>query len=129
MTVVDGTPSSLADRLRAALNTANMDDFAQLLSEDVTWGDVNHPRGCRNRPQVLAIFRRNLLEGASARVDELVSGTRGILVVLDVTWPPRSSHGFEQIVHQVYFVRDGLVTEICGFEDRETAMRAIGAPV
>jgi ketosteroid isomerase-like protein len=126
MTFDEGTPS-LADRLRAALNTANLDDFAHLLSENVTWGDVNDPRGCRNRAEVLAIFRRNLVEGASASIDELVSGTRGILVVLGVTWPPHSRHGEHQMVHQVYFVSDGLITEIRGFDDRDTAIRAIDA--
>jgi hypothetical protein len=54
-------------------------------------------------------------------------GREGILVVLNVTRPPHSAQGDARLIHQVYYVRDELITEIRGFENRETAMRAIAA--
>ena len=69
----------LADRLRAALDTRDLDAFGTLLSDDVRWGSDDHPRACRNRSNVLATFARIMSEGAEGAISELAVETEGIL--------------------------------------------------
>ena len=55
-------------------------------------------------------------------------GVRGIAAQLDVRWPEHSDTPPDQISYaQVYVVRDGLVTEIHGHPDMDSAVAAISA--
>ncbi|MHB1519572.1 MAG: nuclear transport factor 2-like protein [Acidimicrobiales bacterium] len=78
----------LAHRLRAALDSRDLDAFGTLLSDDVRWGSDDHPRACRNRSDVLATFARLMSEGAEGVITELAVGAKGILCGLAVAWPP-----------------------------------------
>jgi hypothetical protein len=93
----------------------------------VTWGDVGHPRGCRNRSDVLATFGQLLNTGVDGRITELKTGTAGILCGLTVEWPegdPRAADSSS--LFQVYMVWDGQIYQIRRFDDREFAAEAAG---
>lgn len=118
--------SSLARRLSLALASRDLDALGELLSDDVTWGDVTHPRACHNRSDVLATFSRMLDVGVNGDVTELATGSEGILVGLEVTWPEDSPRESETSLYQVYLVRDDLIVEIRRFDDRTSAARVAG---
>lgn len=112
---------ALAGQVRAALESADLTAYKNLLAPDVHWGPPDSPRwGCHNREQVLAWYKTARRKGVRAKVTEVVVGRGSLLVGLDVT-------GREDSVRwQVLQVRDdGLITDICGFENRnEAAARA-----
>jgi ketosteroid isomerase-like protein len=118
--------SSLAQRLSLALASRNLDALGELLSDDVRWGDDTHPRACRNRGDVLATFSRMLDFGVSGNVTELATGSKGILVGLEVTWPEDSPRESETNLFQVYLVRDDHIVEIRRFDDRTSAASVAG---
>ena len=118
--------SSLARRLSLALASRDLDALGELLSDDVTWGDVTNPRRCRNRSDVLATFSRLLDFGVSGNITEIATGSRGILVGLEVTWPEDSPRESDTSLFQVYLVRDDKIVEIRRFDDRTSAARVAG---
>jgi hypothetical protein len=75
----------LAGQVQAALQTADLTGYRELLDPNVTWGapdDMNS--GCRNRDQVLAWYRRGRAKGVRADVIETVVRNDKILVGLSV---------------------------------------------
>ena len=72
-------PASLVDQVRDALASRDLDAFGALLTDDVRWGDENHPRGCKNRADVLKTFSRGMSEGMDGAASELERGSNGIL--------------------------------------------------
>jgi ketosteroid isomerase-like protein len=117
---------SLADQVRRAFNTHDLDTFGALLSHDVRWGDADHPRGCRNRSDVLATFARLLDSGVDGSITELVTGTDGILCALRVEWPTDDPRAWDRSLYHVYLVRDGRICEIQRYDDRASAAGAAG---
>lgn len=115
----------LTDQVRTALETRDLDAFGALLSEDVRWGDDDHPRRCRNRSDVLATFRRLMDEGAEADITELVAGTAGLLCGLVVKLSG-AGHPSERRLFHVYLVGDDRIIEIQPYEDRAPAAIAAG---
>lgn len=118
---------TLADRVREAFASRDLGALGSLLADDVRWGDDDQPRACRNRAQVLATFEQGLGEGADGSITEIETGPAGILCAIEVTWPEGRA-GRTQLFH-VYVVRDGLISEIRRFDDRESAARAAGLAV
>jgi ketosteroid isomerase-like protein len=116
----------LADRLRAALGSRDLDAFGTLLSDDVRWGSDDHPRACRNRSDVLATFDRLMSEGAEGAITELAVGTEGILCGLAVSWPTPSQHPDDRKLFHAYLVRGGRIVEIQRYDDRDSAAEAAG---
>lgn len=116
---------ALALRVRASLESRDLFAFGELLSDDVRWGDAKHPRACHNRSQVLATFRRALVNGLDGSINELEVGTKGILCGLNVTWPQGAPRTGESIYH-VYLVRDNLISAIQRYDDRVAAAIAAG---
>jgi RimJ/RimL family protein N-acetyltransferase/ketosteroid isomerase-like protein len=116
----------LADQVREALNTADLDALAELLDPAVRWGPPGHPvPPGRSRAEALARYRRGRDIGARARVTEtLVAGDK-ILVGLKVTNPARvaaRAGAGEASRWQVLTVGgDGRITAITAFPDREQA--------
>lgn len=114
----------IAGQVQAALQTADLTGYRELLDPNVTWGapDDMNP-GCRNRDQVLAWYRRGRAKGVRADVFETVVRNDKILVGLSIVGDqapsdPRSDTNRWQILT----VRDGLVADIRGFEERDAAM-------
>ena len=119
-------PASLTNQLREALASRDLEAFGALLSDDVRWGDDSHPRGCRNRSEVLKTFARALSTGVDGTVSELESGTQGILCRFDVTRPGDDPRSDDVDVFHVYLVSDGQIVQILRFFDRESAANAAG---
>lgn len=118
---------ALATRLCTAFNARDIDALRSLLAEDATWGD--DPDGeafCDGRDAVIEHVKELLDAGIEATMVETATGARGIAVRLQVEWPdadgPRPAG---PTVHQAYMVSDGLVTEIHGHDDEESALAAI----
>ena len=116
----------LAARVRVAFVERDLDAFGALLSDDVRWGDDNHPRRCRSRSDVVATFQRVMAEGAEADIAEVTAGTKGILCGLSVRSLGTERRSQERMLFHVYVVRDNEIIEIQRFDDRDSAARAAG---
>lgn len=112
--------AELAEKVKAALESADIDAYRELLAPDVHWGPPDSPEwGCHNRNEVLAWYKEARRTGMSATVTEVVAGPECLLVGLEV------SGRDEPLRWQVLRVRDGLISDIAGFDDRaEAAARA-----
>jgi len=117
---------SLAERLRHAYEERDLDQLAPLLAEDVTWGDVTHPRGCRNKAEVLATFAAVMSGGVEGEVTELSVGAHGLLCALALRWPEGHERADRLVLFHVYLLRDGLIGEIVPFDERGPAALAAG---
>jgi len=129
MSVEQQALEELADRLRAALDSADVDAVGELLQRLLFWGPPDDPTPpCRNRDQVLAWYGRGRAEGVRARVTEVVVGSDKILIGLKVV-PRRSARGGgESDRWQVWTVSGGLAVDIRGFDDRAEAAARAGVP-
>jgi ketosteroid isomerase-like protein len=116
----------LAERVRQAFAAHDLHAFGAILSDDVTWGDVDTPEGCRNRRDVLATFARVLDQGVDGRITELETGSAGILCGLAVTWPAGDPRADVKGIFHVYMVRGGQIYQIRRYDDRASAAEAAG---
>jgi hypothetical protein len=118
---------TIAERVKAALESGDLGAIAALLDPDVRWGPPDDPDGgCINRGQVLDFWRRARDAGARAAVTQVVEGPGTLLVGLKVTgMAPTEERGTDTERWQVLRLANGLVTDIRGFDDRaEAAARA-----
>jgi SnoaL-like domain len=114
----------IADQVRGALESADLAAYAHLLDPDVRWGAAgDRTFGCQNRSQVLSWYQRGHDAGVRAEVTEtVVSGDR-ILVGLRVAGRDDADDPYRW---QVLTVRDGLVVDIAGYDNRTDAADAAG---
>ena len=114
------TTAELADKVRVALESADLDAYEELLAPDVHWGPPDSPQwGCHNRNEVLSWYKTARRNGMSANVTEVVAGPDSLLVGLAVSGREPS------LRWQVLRVKDGLIVDIAGYDDRtEAASRA-----
>jgi hypothetical protein len=113
------TAASIADRVRAALDAADLDQMATLLSADVHWGAPDDPTPpCRNRRQVLRWYEEGRAAGRRGTVTDVEVHGNALLVGL------RLDTGDER--WQVMRVGPDGVNDIRGFEDRAAAMAKLG---
>jgi hypothetical protein len=126
MTSTTASQPSIANRLRGALTSRDLEAFGALLSDDVQWGDDNHPNKCRNRADVLATVTRALLTGVDGTLIELQAGTKGIFCQYDVSRPAGDLRAGERSLFHVYLVRDNHIYLIRSFDDRAPAAKAAG---
>jgi hypothetical protein len=125
------TAGAIAERVRTALESADLTAFAELLDPNVRWGapDDRAP-GCQNRDQVLAWYRRGRAAGVRARVSEMVVHGDKILVALKVVGNRAAEEqGGEADRWQVLTIRGSHVVDIRGFEERSDAVARVGAPL
>ena len=109
------TAAGIADRVRFALDNADLEEFAALLSPDVHWGapgDANPP--CQNRRQVLAWYEKGRERGNRAKVDVVEVHGNALLVGL------HQLDGNQR--WQVLRVGPDGVNDIRGYERREEAV-------
>lgn len=113
----------LAAQVQAALQTADLVSYRELLDPNVTWGAPDDTQsGCRNRDQVLAWYRRGRAKGVRAVVTDTVVHDDQILVGLSVRDCQSSSDGASEATRwQILTVRSGRIVDIRGFEDRVAA--------
>ncbi len=113
----------IAGQVRAALESADLSGYRELLDPNVVWAAPDdNVWGCRNRDQVIAWYRRGRAKGMRAKVTEtLVKGDK-ILVGLDVLNTESPSESEDPALRwQILTVKNGLVVDIRGFEERADA--------
>ena len=118
----------LADRVRSALTAGDIEAYQELLDPDVRWGPADQPEwGCRNRNEVLAWYERARDMGLRAVVNEVAVGEDCLLVGLTVSGTSAADEaGGAAPRWQVLSVKDGRITDIRGFEDRDQAVARAG---
>jgi SnoaL-like domain len=109
--------------LREAIETADFEGFAALLSPDVVWVGLAPGQLCRNRGEVLETFRRALDAGLEAS-PEILAETEEFLVMDPHVVPPPE---LNSELHQVFVLgEDHRVIEMRDFPDRRSALQAVG---
>lgn len=114
---------ALAEKVRIALDSADLEKFSNLLDPRVTWGAPGDPSPpCQTRAQVLAWYANGRAEGRRAHVRSVRTHEDKILVAMTVSSPedPGSDRW------QVLTVADGRVTDIRGYDDEAEATAAAG---
>jgi hypothetical protein len=121
---VDG---HLATRLQTAFNARDIDTLRSLLAEGATWGeDPNGESYCHNRNDIIRHLKELLAEGVRATIVDTATGPLGIAAQVEVEWPNPDAAIPDRInIAQVYVVNDGLVTEVHGHDDMESAVAAL----
>lgn len=118
----------LATRIKAAFNAQDLDALSELLAPNARWGEDSESEGfCHDRGDVIGRFRQLQEEGVHGRVEETITGPRGIAVRFHVDWPDPEDQVRPELheLWMAYFVTDGFVSEIHGQDDREAAIAAI----
>jgi streptomycin 6-kinase len=119
----------LAERVRSALEAADLSAFGELLDPDVRWGAPgDRSPACQNRAQVLSWYQRGRDAGVRARVSEVaVLGDRTILVGLSVARNPAAHESGGEVERwQVLTVAAGRVVDIVAFDQRSEAIARAG---
>ena len=125
------TPSrsdeEIGERVRAALNDADLRTVRDLLDADVQWGPPGDSGwGCHNRAEVLDWFQQALNSGVRAEVSELVVRDGKLLIGLRVRGRGAATATDER--WQVMTLRAGRIVDIRGFEERVAAAAFAGMP-
>jgi ketosteroid isomerase-like protein len=128
--VADGSVMNdpIGDRIRGALESADLTAIAALLDADVVWGapDDEAP-ACRNRREVLAWYQRGRDAGVRAHVTEVVVHGDRVLVGLLVTGRSAPDEAGGEVPRwQVLSLAGDRVVDIRGFDDREEAAARAG---
>jgi hypothetical protein len=117
----------LASRLQTAFNERNINTLRSMLAEGATWGE--DPEGesfCHDRDAIIRNLKRLLAEGVRATIVDTTTGPRGIAARIQVDWPnPDTAREDRADFFQIYLVEGGLVTEIHGHDDQDSALAAI----
>jgi RimJ/RimL family protein N-acetyltransferase/ketosteroid isomerase-like protein len=117
-----GATDEIARQVKIALEAADLSAFSHLLDPDVRWGVPDDPApACQSRKQVLAWYQRGRDAGVRAHVSETVVIGDRIVVGLKVRNQTTSPLDDDADRWQVLTVKDGMVTEIAGFETRAKA--------
>jgi hypothetical protein len=58
-------------------------------------------------------------------VTETATGPGGVACFVEIDWPDDAANPRGPALYQVFLVSGGLVTRICGYDDRELAIAAI----
>jgi|HubBroStandDraft_4_1064222.scaffolds.fasta_scaffold1162308_1 hypothetical protein len=117
----------VAGQVQGALRTADLTGYRELLDPNVTWGAPGDMEpGCRNRDQVLAWYRRGRAKGVRADVTEATVHNDKILVGLSIFDGQSSSESGRQTHRwQILTVKNGLIIDIRGFEERVAAIASM----
>ena len=120
----ESTTDALAERVRAALESADPSQFAELLHPNVTWGAPDDPApSCQNRDQVLRWYERGRAKGTRAQVVSMETHADKILLELRVFNLSEPADEHER--WQVMTCRSGFVVDIREFESRDDALVSI----
>lgn len=118
----------LAAMIGQALTSADLDAYADLLHPQVRWGAPgNASPPCQNRAQVLAWYRAGRDAGMRARVTETAVAGDKILVGMRVSGAEGEPDTSDEANRwQVLTLRDGMVADIRGFDNRDEAVATAG---
>jgi ketosteroid isomerase-like protein len=104
--------------VREALANADLDEFAEVLAPDVVWVGLWPAQLCHNREQVVEMLELARENGIVPRPEIVLD--QGDRFVVDPHLPIDKRH-------QVFVLRDGLVSEVRAYPDRESAVAALEA--
>jgi ketosteroid isomerase-like protein len=104
------------------LESADFEEFAASLAPGVVWVGLRPGELCRNRDEVVAMFRQELEAGRSGS-PEVVGEAEGRIVVDPHVEPPYE-HAPE--LHHVFVVEDGRIVEMRDYPSRAAALEAVG---
>lgn len=124
-------PAGLTERVRAVLESGDLDAIRDVLDPGARWGAPEGPNDadCHNRDQVIAWWAAARAAGARAVVTEVTAGAGTILVGLEVTGTPAADEaGGTAARWQVLTVRDDRIADIRGFDNRPSAAARAGVP-
>jgi SnoaL-like protein len=116
----------LAQLVRVALQSADLDAYRELLDPHVSWGPPDDEvSGCHNREEVLEWYQ--LARDSGVRADVVETAVKGdrILVGLSIHQAPDTIGG-DALRWQILRVANGKVSDIRGFEERDEAVRRMG---
>jgi hypothetical protein len=100
--------------VREALETGGFEPHPDLLAPDIVWVGRFPGELCRNRDEVLEMFRRARENGIEARPEIVWDGDDTFVV--DPHLDGR---------HQVIVLSDGVVSEVRAYVSREAAVAAV----
>lgn len=109
-----GPLRELAEALRVAYDTVDLDRLATLLDPDVTWG--GGPMGCHNRQDVLAWYRMLVERGVTGSLTKIVEPDDHTLIA-EVTFSAATQGTIEpspEVTYQRLAIRDGRICAITG---------------
>lgn len=114
---------AIAEKVRLALDSADLERFADLLDPKVTWGapGASAP-SCQSRAQVLAWYAKGREAGRRGHVQSVRTHEDKIVVTMTITSPedPGSDRW------HVLTVTNGRVIDIRGYDDEVAALDAAG---
>lgn len=114
----------IAAKIRAALDSADLERFADLLDPHVTWGLPGDPSPpCQSRQEVLEWYANGRAAGRRAHVIDVRTHDDKIMVAMTVTSPEDDTTADRW---QVLTVADGRVSDIRGYDDEAAASAAAG---
>jgi hypothetical protein len=101
---------------RDAIASPSLEAFAEVLAPDVVWVGLWPGQLCRNRGAVLEMFER--WREQQIRLEPTIVLERDDVLVVDPGLDGR---------HQVIVLRDGLVSEVRAYPNRQVALAAVEA--
>jgi ketosteroid isomerase-like protein len=108
--------------VRETIERGDFDEIAALLSPDVVWVGLEPGQLCRNRDEVLSVFREALASGMTGSLEVVAEEQDMLVVAPHVTPPPERNPD----LHQVFVVREERIVELRDFRDRVLALEAVG---
>ena len=100
--------------VREAIEKGGFEPFPELLAPNVVWVGRYPGELCRNREEVLEMFRRARENGIEAKPE--IIWERDETFVVDPHLDGR---------HQVLMLHDGVVSEVRAYVSREAALEAV----
>jgi hypothetical protein len=113
----------LAERVRTAMESADLVAMEALLAPDARWGaPEQRVPTCRNAKQILSWYEMARETGVRADVTEVtIVGERIVVGLKILPSPTEQSNPGDAVRWQVLSTEDGLVAEIRGYETRDEA--------
>ena len=107
---------------RETIEPEGFEEFVASLDPDVVWVGLRPGQLCRNKEQVVGIFRRKLADGYTGTPEVLAHSENTIVV--DPHVEPPYEHAPE--LHHVFVVEDGRIVEMRDYPNRRAALEAVG---
>ena len=113
---------ALAQRVSNAWAAADLDSIRDLLAANAKWGAPEQTvPTCQNRAQVLEWYEAAASAGARATILETTAYANAIVLGLNISGFSHSEGDEPQVSWQALSVRDGLISELRGYESRDEA--------